>query len=355
VARIRAARLTLPLGVCAVVALVVTALLVDPSSAQVGPPPAPNTALGRVYRGAISLPFVLPTARIDYLYSSGFGPADNIELRTFTKMGRWSKLYNPLPQIPPWVVPGSAVWSPDVRKVGGGYVMWFSALARTLPPGDDQTPPPRCLGWARSASLYGPFVTDASRPAICQWSQFGDIDPRTFEYGGHEYLFWKSDDNAGMTPPGHTYKPTKIWVQELAANGTKLEGPRIKLLQNTERWEGIVVEAPDMVEHAGRFYLFFSSTYSFSQRQDAGIGVAMCDGPLGPCDDPAVGPWLGSNTNGTGPDEESLFEQDGAFWLLYSPQAIEGPTQLPSLAVSRVAFRSGQPYLATFDGAQPNP
>ncbi len=321
-----------------------------------GPPPAPSTSLARVYTGTVvSLPFVLATPHLDFLYASGWGSGVNIPLRTFTTMGRWSRVYNPLPVLPTWVEPGTSVWSPDVRRVGHHYVMWFSAVANDQPAGDTQDPAPRCLGWARSPSPYGPFVSPDPRPALCQWSEFGDIDPRTFVDHGQEYLLWKSDDNAGMTPPGHTYKPTKLWSQRLAADGTTLEGSPTLLLTNSEAWEGAVVEAPDLVRAGGRYFLFFSSTYSFSLAEVAGIGVATCAGPAGPCRAERRGPWLGSSLTGSGPDEESLFEQHGDLWLLYSPNGIYYPGAVPTLAVSRVAFAEGQPYVAAFDGAVPGP
>lgn len=321
-----------------------------PAAAQSDPPPAPNTQLGRIYspRTVISEPFVLTTPKIDYLYSSGFGGTINIPLRTFTKMGKFSRAYNPLPQVPAWVQPGTNVWSPDVRKIGKTYVMWFSALAASSPPTDNQ-PHPRCLGWASATSPYGPFVSNATAPQLCQWSQFGDIDPRTFLDGKQEYLIWKSDDNS--VPRQH--KTTKIWSQKLATNGTTLEGQPTLLLQSSRFWQGPIVESPNMVKRHGRYYLFYSG--NSSGIPGSGIGLAHCKGPSGPCSSPLNGPWLGSNSNGSGPDEESLFSQDGATWLIYTPQSVYYPGSYPFLAVSRVVFGPKGPYVAEFGGAHPNP
>ncbi len=322
---------------------------------QALPPPAPNTHLGNVYTTGqlISLPFVLATPKLDYLYSSGFGPPVNIPLRTFTKIGQWSTVYNPLPTLPAWVEPGTSVWSPDVRKVGANYVMWFTAIAEQVPSGDEQTPHPRCLGWATSASPYGPFVSDAIQPALCQWSDFGDIDPRTFMDGNQEYLLWKSDDNAGEAPPTSTFQRTKLWSEKLAPDGTTLEGSPTELLVRNKSWEVPLVEAPDMIKRGGRYYLFFSGSASWFPQ--GGIGVAFCESPSGPCRDVYKGPWLGSSLLGSGPDEETLFEQNGATWLLYAPQAVYYPNSYPVLGVSRVALQSGRPYVAAFDGIEPNP
>lgn len=339
-------------------ALVLGSVIVAPGSAGAAggaPAPAPNDQLAHPYGTGvlISLPSVMTTPKLDFMYSSGISAPLNIPLRTFATMGRFSKVRDALPKVPAWVDSGTAVWAPDVRQVGRHrYVMWFSAMDDHLPPGDTQDPPPRCLGFAVASSPYGPFVSDATQPAICQWSQFGDIDPRTFVQDGQEYLLWKSDDNAGLTPPGHTYKPTKIWSQKLASDGTTLEGHPVELLTNSQPWEGLVVEAPDMVAHDGHDYLFFSSTYSFSTTQAAGIGVTECRGPSGPCGDGGNGPWLSSNVEGEGPNEESLFEQGGQLWLLYNRVAGYAGA-LPDLTVGRVAFSGAEPYLATVKADEP--
>ncbi len=179
-------------------------------------------------------------------------------------------------------------------------------------------------------------MSDATQPALCQWSDFGDIDPRTFVDGDQEYLLWKSDDNAGEDPPTSTFQPTKLWSQKLAPDGTTLEGSPTELLVRNKSWEVPLVEAPDMIKRGGRYYLFFSGSASWFPQ--GGIGVAFCKSPSGPCRDVYKGPWLGSSLLGSGPDEETLFEQNGATWLLYAPQAVYHPLSYPVLGVSRVAM-----------------
>lgn len=343
----KAKRLVAMAVATASVALVLGACL--PAGAQSNPPPAPNTWLGQTYtqNQIISEPDVLTTPKVDFMYSSGFGGTVNIPLRTFTKMGQWSKLYNPLNHLPPWVQPGTSVWTPDVHKAGNTYVMWFSAMSRSTPPGSPRAHL-RCLGSAVSKSPYGPFKTNAAAPQLCQWSEYGDIDPRTFMDGSQEYLLWKSNNNVAPH-----YSPTKIWSQKLAANGTTLEGSPTVILQNSRPWEGGVVESPDMVTNQGHYYLFFSGNSAAVPA--SGIGLATCQGPSGPCKDSYKGPWLGSNTGGAGPDEETLFTQGGNYWLLYTPNSTYFKGAYPTLAVSRLGFGPHAPYVAAFAGAQPNP
>lgn len=342
-------------GVPIAVALLL-GLVVQPAAASPRPlpPPARNTHLAHVYAHSktISLADVYPTKTLDYMYSSGYGGSVPIPMRTFKKMGHWSRIYNVMPNPPPWVDTTSPVWAPDVRKIGNNYIMWFNAVSRYEPSGDIQIKP-RCLGWAESTSPFGPFVSSATQPALCQWSQYGDIDPRTFMDGQQEYLLWKSDDNAGEQPPIHKYAPTKFWSVKLAADGTTIESAPVELLQNTKPWEGALIESPNMVKHDGVYYLFFSG--NASNVAESGVGLAFCDTPSGPCHDTYNGPWLGSSLNGSGPDEVSMFQQNGALWLLYSPQATFFLYSVPSLAVTRVAFDGPTAYAAAFDGVEPNP
>ncbi len=313
-------------------------------------PAAPNTDLNQVYDPSqvISEPFVLTSPGVDYLYSSGLGDSlPHVPVRPFTKMGVWRRVVDAMPAPPPWVLPGTAVWAPDVRKVAGHYVMWFSAVENQALYGSPM-PHPDCLGYATSKSPLGPFVSNATQPALCQYSDWGDIDPRTLVVGAQEYLLFKSNDNVASSP-----MPTNLYAVKLRPNGTSIASLPTLLMSNSQAWQGAVVESPDMVDVGGRYFLFFSSTFGPDTPQ-AGIGVAVCRGPLGPCANTSPGPWLGSNNHGTGPCEESLFEQHGVLWLLYSPHSEYYSGAYPVLAVSRVGIGPHLPYVATFDGAQPD-
>jgi hypothetical protein len=81
--------------------------------------------------------------------------------------------------------------------------------------------------------------------------------------------------------------------------------------------------------------------------------MATCQGPQGPCSDTARAPFLASNSQGRGPGEESLYQQDGVTWLLYSPNAVFGSYLYRPLAVARVSDGPHGPYLSTFGGAVP--
>ena len=143
--------------------------------------------------------------------------------------------------------------------------MWYSGVDQTdaLPNGSLL----RCIGVATSTSPTGPFVSSSNAPAICQTSEYGDIDPRSFMASdGQEWLYWKNDGNAG----GLT---THIYARRLALDGQTLIGPTYSLLTNDLPWEGHLIEAPDMIQVGHRYLLFFSG--NSSGVEDAGIGLGV--------------------------------------------------------------------------------
>jgi hypothetical protein len=92
--------------------------------------------------------------------------------------------------------------------------------------------------------------------------------------------------------------------------------------------------------------LFFSGNWYNSPSY--GIGVAACDSPLGPCADSNPAPFLGSNLQGVGPGESSLFHDGSAVFLLYNPFKANDPGPVVPRPVSmvQVGFTPNGPYLA---------
>jgi hypothetical protein len=323
-----------------------------PITVTADPLPADNMSIAQTFpptKGLISDPFVLTSSNLDYMYSSGLPGAGKLHVpeRSFVVMGKFLSLSDAMPHLPSWVEPDTGLWSPDVRKVGKTYVMWYSGQDRDfiLPTGA----PAQCIGVATSQSPTGPFTSGSPAPAICQASGHGDIDPRTFiAPNGREWLYWKNDGNAVDPQPLTTH----IYAQRLASNGQTLIGSASVLLANSRPWEGDLIEAPDMVHAGHRYLLFFSGNASTSEIN--GIGLAVCQGPGGPCISPYSGPWLGSNVQGAGPGEETVYVQNGITWLLYTPEAIYHPFAYPRLVAARIAFTgAGMPYIADRQGMVP--
>jgi hypothetical protein len=301
------------------------------------PPHADPNAPGVFVTRSLQMPdpFVFATPSVDYLYTSGYGTSPpHVPVRAFSRFGQWRPVVEAMPQVPAWS--NGWIWAPDVRKAAGRYVMWFASpdVQTQLPTGVQA----KCVGVATSSSPLGPFTSPAPNAPICQ--AWGSIDPRTLSVDGNLYLYWKSDTNADTS----TTIPTTIWAARLAPNGTQLVSNPVDILTAGRPWERALIEAPEMVRAAGRYYLFFSGSPSF--KSFSGIGVAQCTGPLGPCRDSRTRPLLGSTRQLAGPSEESLFSQNGATWLLYGPATTSGHVLYRWLTVTKVAFAPSGPYVA---------
>jgi hypothetical protein len=311
------------------------------------PPPADPNDPAVMITGPgddVANPFVL-VADHYYLLSSnqpgwtpfGYSPMVNVPTRWSDDLVHWHLGVDAMPTLPPWAQPG-ATWAPDVLDVSPTrHVLYFTARVRGT------QPPVECIGVATSRTAWGGYVA-AAAPLVCQLDHRGSIDPRSFvDTDGSRWLVWKADDNADV----HGTEHTSIWSQRLAPDGTRLVGAAVQLIGADQRWEGRIVEAPQLVrDPAGRYWLFYSGNW-FNQRR-YGIGVASCSSPAGPCTKPFDRAWLGSNAQGSGPGEGSLFHnRDDKWYLVYSPHSVAFRTPTPRpVAMAHVAFGPGGPYLA---------
>jgi hypothetical protein len=319
-------------------------LVVSPFSDTVPPvvPPTPGT----IVAGDQMRPdaFVLHAGKGYYLYSGQvLMVTEPIMVSYSTRIGLWPRSRPAMTDVPTWAANGFT-WSPDVSMVGSRYILYFDALARrsALAPRFSG----QCIGTASSGSPLGPFVPSA-HPLVCQFDHHGSIDPRVFtDQNGDVWMLWKSDDNAvkGTTAATHLYS------QRLSADGLSLTGPRHELLSADETWQHQIIEAPDMVEAGGNYWLFYSGGW-FNQTSYA-IGLASCTGPAGPCQDMPSGPWFASNSQGNGPGEPSLFQgASGQWWMTYSPWAwgtgaTEEDVPVMPVALTRVDFTPTGPMVA---------
>ena len=285
-------------------------------------------------------PFMLTVGGRYYLYTSEGTSTLNVPLRTGPRPGRWSVPIDVLPSLPAWAA-GGLTWAPDVHRVAGGWALYFTALVKGI------DPPTHCIGAAYAHRPSGPFVATRA-PFICQLDHRGTIDARVIDTpGGHLVMLFKSEDNANPFVPGPDQDgPTGIYAQHLSDDGRTLTGAATKILGPSEPWEGTIVEAPDMVQAWGTWWLFFSGNWYSSPRY--GIGVAACQSPFGPCADPNPTPFLGSNLQVPGPGESSLFVHGGTISLLYNPFHANdpGPVIPRPVVMARLGFTAQGPYLA---------
>ena len=237
----------------------------------------------------------------------------NVQMARSTNLVNWElvkdgeKLHDAMPILPPWARPGFT-WAPEVLKTADGFVLHFTAK--------DRKSGLQCLGAAFSTSPLGPFTSDATEPLLCQTDIGGTIDSHAFsDRDGQLYLYYKNDGNN----PAFR-KPTDIFVQRLSADGMTVTGDAVPLLRNDSAWEAHVIEAPTMVRHQDRYFLFYSANHfgweTHQRLSPYAMGYATCEGPMGPCTDAKENPILNSYNDRqagclSGPGHQSVFEVGG--------------------------------------------
>ncbi len=285
-------------------------------------------------------PYMLKTQGRYYLYASEGTSFLNVPVWVGSRPGQWTGPVDALPHLPDWAG-GGETWAPDVYQVAGGWALYFTALLRGV------NPDTHCIGSAFASSPTGPFVA-SQRTFICQLDHRGSIDARVIDDGGHLVMLWKSEDNANPYVPGPDQNGmTGIYAQNLSADGQRLLGQPVKIFGPSQPWERTIVEAPDMVEAWGTYWLFFSGNWYYSTSY--GIGVAACQTPFGPCSDLSPKPFIGSNLQGAGAGEESIFQDGSNVYLLYNPFKANdpGPDVPRPVAMTRLGFTPQGPYLAS--------
>jgi hypothetical protein len=286
--------------------------------------------------------------------STSFGdPRDNIPMLTGSP-GHWSAAVDALPTMPAWAVPvsrGGTTWEPEVHRFGATYVLYYSAKLAGV------TPPTQCLGTAVADSATGPY-SPSPQPIVCQKDQGGDIDPQAIvddtSPAARPYLVWKSDNNS----TNHTGTDL-IWSQPLAPDGLTVVGSPTSIfgLAQTPAWARPIIEAPQMVEAPNRtWWLFYSGGDGFGGPNYA-VGAAKCAGISGPCTAVGTQPLVGSNAQGVGPGEETIFQTGGSSttgsstWVLYNPWHVNIPYRwFRPVVAARIGWNPAGPYIAEAGG-----
>ncbi|HEY2516561.1 MAG TPA: glycoside hydrolase family 43 protein, partial [Polyangiaceae bacterium] len=240
-----------------------------------------------VVPGGCADPGVLRDGNSYVLTCTSGDAADAYPIYTSPDLATWTPAGHVFPSghWPSWAK--KDFWAPEIHKVGGKYVVYFSAR------GADNM---LAIGAASAPSALGPF-TDIGAPLVHDASM-GLIDASEINAPQGPYVLWKEDGNA-------LGKPTPIHAQPLAADGLSLTGSPSTLITNDQSWEGAVTEGPFMVENAGTFYLFYSGN-SYANATYA-VGVARASSPTGPFTK-ASGPILTTNDAWVGPGHCSVVD-----------------------------------------------
>jgi len=245
---------------------------------------------------------------------------------------------------PAWATPAAGLWAPDIRRIGGRYVLYYTVTDTTLNPGDDSA-----IGVATAPTPLGPW-TDSGGPIVAPRPAPGGgflwtFDPaHLVDAGGGQWLYYGSYFGGIFTVP-------------LSADGLRTAGTPTQVTIDN-RYEGAYV-----VRRDGWYYLFASaanccagpttgySVFAGRSRSPVGpfadrAGVSLMTSRVGgtPVIQPNGNRWIGTGHNAV------VTDQTGQDWLVYhaidrdAPYLNEpyGINRRPML-VDRLDWRGGWP------------
>lgn len=282
-------------------------------------------------------PFILKVEDTYYAYSTNAN-SRNVPIATSTDLVNWDSGRDVMPALPRWVDFSNAdVWAPEVIEVNDQYLLFYTAR--------DKASGKQCIGLAISDAPGGPFRDQSEAPIVCQPDQGGSIDANPFrDEDGTLYLLWKNDGNCCMMA-------TYLYAQQLSEDGTALVDEAVQLVRNDEPWEGSIVEAPTLWRHDDQYYLFYSG--NLYAGVDYAIGYAVCETPLGPCEDAEENPILASDMDSqplvVGPGHQTIvMDEAGETWLFYHIwQVTPGGSRTDNrqVWVDRLVWEEGRPVV----------
>ncbi len=119
--------------------------------------------------------------------------------------------------------------------------------------------------------------------------------------------------------------------------------PRV-LTSSQVSWARRAMWAPSVVEHAGRYYLFFSAN-DVHEGEVGGIGVAVSERPDGPYRDVLGHPLVQHIVNGAQPIDQHVFrDDDGQYYMYYGGWGHCNVVRLADDLMSLVPFADGETY-----------
>jgi GH43 family beta-xylosidase len=290
-------------------------------------PPAARTFTNPVINANFPDPGVIKAGPTYYVFATNTG-GRNAPVVTSTDLAHWSNPTEALPTLPTWAKSGRT-WAPYVARMADGihYNIYYTAWSKT----DGR----QHIGVGQSTNPKGPFTAIGSTPFVDQASLGGAIDSSVFtESDGRRYLVWKNDGNA-------IGQITNVYIQQLASDGLSFVGSATPLLHNDQPWEGSLIEAPEILEHDDKYYLFYSANGYGSSAY--AIGYASSSSLTGPYTK-APGPWVNTVGNVIGPGGESFtVGPDGNTWMLY--HSWENNFAYRSMSADQVIWKGDVPVL----------
>lgn len=268
-------------------------------------------------------PFVLAANGSLFAFGTN-ATAGNIQVLRQNADGAWSTAGDALGPLPAWAGKGRT-WAPAVLSRNGGFILYYTVR--------EAFTGRQCISRGSASAVTGPFLDTSAAPLECGDS--GAIDPEpVVGADGSLTLLWKHEN------------PAAILATPLSPDGLTLAGLSHHLLGVSQSWERGVVEAPSMVVDPSGTWLFFSGN-DWNGRRYA-IGVARCEGPLGPCDNGSASPLLASHDALAGPGGASVFvdtrgQRRIAFHAYQEPKV--GYPESRLLHIAKLDLSSGRPVL----------
>jgi beta-xylosidase len=287
----------------------------------------------------VAADFADPSAtRVDGVYwaaATSTPRSPGLPLLRSADLRHWQDTGSIFRRPPPWTV--GPLWAPELIVHEASVLVYYTGRRRGGP---------LCVGVASASAPAGPYTDHG--PLVCQAA--GSIDAtQVRDAAGRPYLVWKEDGNA-------VRRPSRIWIQRLRSNGLGLIGPRRELLHNADRWEGSVVEAPEIVAHDGWLYLFYSgNAYGPPPHCRYALGVARSRGLFGPWQRDPANPILRSNRAWRCPGHVSpVSDAAGRLLLLYHAYPAAGDANAPRQALLDVVTWSPDGWPVVNGGQGPS-
>eukprot|EP00047_Mylnosiga_fluctuans_P007812 m.4994 g.4994 ORF g.4994 m.4994 type:complete len:333 (-) comp1962_c0_seq1:54-1052(-) len=253
--------------------------------------------------------YVPATARYWVATTSGDAP-NHFAIHSSADLYNWTAEGFVFPSgtagAPAWAA--SDYWAPELHIVNGQNLVYFVARNKKNM---------LSVGAAVSRKgVAGPYE-DIGQELVTT-THMGMIDPTFYSENGTNYLIWKADAN----DPAHCPQmncPTQIYLSPLDTSGTRVllpEAQWVVLINQSQPWEGPLVEAPWIIKNGGFYYLFYSGNGYNSPKY--AIGVARARSLYGPWSKYGNNPVMHTGTNPFyGPGHCSVLQVGGAWWFVY--------------------------------------
>ena len=202
------------------------------------------------------------------------------------------------------------IWAPDINKIGGKYVLYYSMSAW----GGEWT----CgIGCATADNPAGPFTDHGKMFRSNEIGVKNSIDPFYIEDSGRKYLFWGSFRG--------------IYAVELSDDGLSVKEGEVPRKIAGTAYEGTYIHKK------GGYYYLFASIGSCCEglRSTYTTVVGRSKDLLGPYVDKEGNRMLDNcheilihksdSFVGTGHNSEIVSDKDGNDWVLYHAVSVENP------------------------------